>query len=110
MEIKGTIIFKGETKEYGSNGFTKREFAVKTEEQYPQEIGLELVKDKCELLDQYNLGDNITVSINLRGNSWTNPQGEVKYFNSLQGWRIERDGSVSSETPTHETDTNPLPF
>lgn len=98
-EVTGNLIVKNETKEYGSNGFKKREFVVKTDDsQYPQEILLELVQDKCALIDNYDIGDDIKVSYNLNGRSWVNPQGEVKYFNSIQGWRIEKL-EASSDTP-----------
>jgi len=62
---------------------------VTTDEQYPQHIMVEFVQDKCDLLNSYGVGQDVKVSINLRGREWTNPQGEVKYFNSIQGWRIE---------------------
>ena len=50
---------------------------------------IEFVQDKTDLLNTYQVGQQVKVSINLRGREWTNPQGEVKYFNSIQGWRIE---------------------
>ena len=96
-EATGVLIVKNETKELGSNGFKKREFVIKTDSQYPQEILIELIQDKCGLIDNYNIGDNIKVSYNLNGRSWVNPQGETKYFNSIQGWRIEGLQSESSE-------------
>lgn len=89
MEIQGKIKFIGETATFGNNGFRKRELAITTEEQYPQTILIEFVQDKCDLLNNYKVGHNVKVSINLRGREWTNPQGEVKYFNTIQGWRIE---------------------
>lgn len=89
MEIEGKVKLIGETKTYGNNGFRKRELVVTTDEQYPQHILIEFVQDKCDLLNNYNVGQDVKVSINLRGREWTNPQGEVKYFNSVQGWRIE---------------------
>ncbi len=73
-----------------SASFKKRELVVTTEEQYPQHIMIEFTQDKTDLLDQYKPGDSVKVSINLRGREWVNPQGETKYFNSIQGWRIER--------------------
>ena len=73
-----------------SASFRKRELVVTTEEQYPQHILVEFTQDKCDLLNSYNVGDAVKVSINLRGREWTNPQGETKYFNSIQGWRIEK--------------------
>ncbi len=89
MEVEGKIKKIEETKEYGNNGFRKREVVITTEEQYPQHLAIEFVQDKTDLLNNYNVGQNVKVSINLRGREWTNPQGEVKYFNSIQGWRIE---------------------
>jgi len=49
---------------------------------------VEFVKDKCQILDNYAEGQQIVVGINLRGRSWESPQGEVKYFNSIVGWKI----------------------
>lgn len=89
MEVQGKVKMIGETQTFGSNGFRKRELVVTTEEQYPQHIMIEFVQDKSDLLNSYAAGQDVKVSINLRGREWTNPQGEVKYFNSIQGWRIE---------------------
>lgn len=89
MEIQGVIKLIDETKTYGSNGFRKREMVITTEENYPQHILVEFVQEKVDLLDAFKPGHRVKVSINLRGREWTNPQGEVKYFNSIQGWRIE---------------------
>ena len=89
MEIQGKIKFIGETQSIGSNGFRKRELVVTTEEQYPQHLMVEFVQDKTELLNNYQVGQQVKVGINLRGREWINPQGESKYFNSIQGWRIE---------------------
>lgn len=89
MEVQGRIKMIGETQTFGSNGFRKRELVVTTEEQYPQHILVEFVQDKTDLLNSYQVGQQVKVSINLRGREWVNPQGETKYFNSVQGWRIE---------------------
>ena len=90
MDITGKIKLINETKEYGSNGFRKRELVVTTEEQYPQDLSVEFIQDKCDILNSYNIGDSVKVDINLRGREWQSPQGEIKYFNSIQGWRIEK--------------------
>ena len=90
MELEGKVKMIDETKTYGSNGFRKRELVITTEEQYPQHILIEFVQDKTDLLNQYKEGDAVKVSINVRGREWVNPQGETKYFNSIQGWRIEK--------------------
>lgn len=97
MEVQGKIKVIGETQIFGSNGFRKREVVVTTEEQYPQSIMVEFVQDKTDLLNNFAVGQNVKISINLRGREWTNPQGEVKYFNSIQGWRIENLEQVVSQ-------------
>lgn len=99
MEIQGKVKMIDETKTYGSNGFRKRELVVTTEEQYPQHLMIEFVQDKTDLLNAFKEGDLVKVSINLRGREWVNPQGETKYFNSIQGWRIEK---VSAEADSQE--------
>jgi hypothetical protein len=90
MEVQGKIKKIDETKEYGNNGFRKREMVITTEEQYPQFLNIEFVQDKCDLLDKYQIGDEVKIGINLRGREWINPEGEAKYFNSIQGWRVEK--------------------
>ena len=89
MEVQGRIKLIGDTQTFGNNGFRKREVVVTTEEQYPQHIMIEFVQDKTDLLNTFQVGQQVKVSINLRGREWVNPQGETKYFNSIQGWRIE---------------------
>lgn len=101
MEVQGKIKVIGETQTFGNNGFRKREVVVTTEEQYPQHIMVEFVQDKTDLLNNFNIGQQVKISINLRGREWTNPQGETKYFNSIQGWRIEnlQTEAASSNIP-----------
>jgi len=97
MEVQGRIKVIGETQTFGNNGFRKREVVVTTEEQYPQHLMIEFIQDKTDLLNTYQVGQQVKVSINLRGREWVNPQGETKYFNSIQGWRIE---ALQSEAPS----------
>lgn len=102
MEIQGRVKMIDETKTYGNNGFRKREIVVTTEEQYPQHILVEFVQDKTDLLNNYQVGQLVKISINLRGREWVNPQGETKYFNSIQGWRIENaevEGNTENMPP-----------
>ena len=95
MEVNGKIkVINAE--QQVSASFRKRELVVVTEEQYPQFISINFVQDKCDLLNNYRVGDAVKVSINLRGREWTNPQGETKYFNDIQGWRIEK---IQAEAP-----------
>lgn len=96
MEISGIVKKIGDTQQV-TDSFRKRELVVTTEEQYPQNILIEFVQDRSSLLDSFNTGDKITVGINLRGREWTSPQNEVKYFNSIHGWRIEKAGAAAPE-------------
>ncbi|HOD10307.1 MAG: DUF3127 domain-containing protein [Flavobacterium sp.] len=89
MEVTGKIKVVNAEQQVSAS-FRKRELVVATEEQYPQFISINFVQDKCDLLNNYNVGEAVKVSINLRGREWVNPQGETKYFNDIQGWRIER--------------------
>lgn len=104
MEVQGRIKMIGETQTFGNNGFRKREVVVTTEEQYPQHLMIEFVQDKTDLLNNYQVGQQVKVSINLRGREWVNPQGETKYFNSIQGWRIE---ALQAEAPNAEVPPMP---
>lgn len=88
MEVTGRVKFIGETETFGSNGFRKRTIAIVTNEQYPQTLGIDFLQNNVALPDQLQLNQEVTISINLQGREWTSPQGEVKYFNSLVGWRI----------------------
>ena len=89
MEIIGKIKVLKETQNIGGNGFRKREVVITTEEQYPQHILVECIQDKCDLLNGYAVGQNVKIHINLRGREWVSPEGVSKYFNAIQGWRIE---------------------
>ena len=100
MEVTGKIKKIDETKTFGSNGFRKREMVLTTDEQYPQFLLIEFVQDKCDLLNNFSVGEDVRISINLRGREWQSPQGEVKYFNSIQGWRLEKlQAGVPGEVP-----------
>jgi hypothetical protein len=122
MEVSGKIKKIDETKTFGSNGFRKREMVVTTDEQYPQMIMVEFIQDKCDLLNSFNVGDDVKISINIRGREWINPEGEAKYFNSIQGWRIEKAqggaepvppaeaGGFEPATNVSKEETDDLPF
>lgn len=99
MEIKAKLLEKYETATFGASGFKKREFVVEYSEnpQYPEFIKFELIQDKCEQLDGFNVGQEMNVAFNLKGRKWTNPKNEVVYFNSLQAWRISAANDVASQ-------------
>ncbi len=106
MEVTGRVKMIDQTKEVGSGGFKKRDIVVTTDEQYPQHILVQFVQDKCDLLNNYQVGDQVKIDINLRGREWTNQQGETVYFNTIQGWRI---GKVQAEAPAAAPQTPPMP-
>ena len=76
------------------------------EEQYPQPISIEFLKEKGDLLNQLNEGDKVKVSINIGGREWTSPQGDVKYFNSITGWKVEKVDSTGGPEPTQASPSN----
>jgi hypothetical protein len=75
-----------------SEKFSKREFVIETQDQYPQLVIFQATQDKCSLLDNVQLSSQVEVSFNLKGREWTSPAGEVKYFNTVEAWRIEKVG------------------
>nr|DAP26543.1 MAG TPA: SINGLE STRANDED DNA BINDING PROTEIN/RNA BARREL, PROTEIN-DNA COMPLEX, REPLICATION-RNA.2A [Caudoviricetes sp.]DAX78225.1 MAG TPA: SINGLE STRANDED DNA BINDING PROTEIN/RNA BARREL, PROTEIN-DNA COMPLEX, REPLICATION-RNA.2A [Caudoviricetes sp.] len=89
MEIQGRIktIFATET--VGQNGFQKRDLVITTDGQYPQDIIIQFAQGNCALLDNLQIGQMVKIHFNLQGREWTSPQGEVKYFNTVVGWKIE---------------------
>ena len=98
MEVTGILKMKFDTQKV-SDRFSKREFVLTTEASspYPQHVSFQLTQDKCNLLDQYNVGDEMKIQFNLRGREWNGPQG-IKYFNTLEAWRIEKmSGGVSNQ-------------
>ena len=95
LEVSGKVHHLGEEQQVTAS-YTKRELVIKTDEQYPQFILIEFGQGKCnDYLDKLQVNDEVKVSINLRGREWVNPQGETKYFNSIQGWRIEKENATA---------------
>jgi|SRR6218665_691456 len=103
MDITGILKVKTEAQQV-SDKFRKREFVLTdNSSQYPQHISFQLTQDKCSLLDQYNVGDELKVHFNLRGREWTSPKGEIKYFNTLEAWRIEGGNSAASNASSNSS-------
>lgn len=105
MNVTGKILEIFDTQNI-SNTFKKREFVLEYAEnpQYPEYIKFEMIQDKCALLDGLNVGDTVNVFFNLKGRKWTDPKGEVKYFNSLQAWKFETEASGGSTPPPPSAD------
>lgn len=104
MNLKGKIIEINET-QLVSSTFEKREFVVEYAEnpQYPEYIKLEAIQDKCALLDKFKVNQEVSVEFNLKGRKWIDAQGQTKYFNSLQAWKIE---GVSGQSNVSEVYNN----
>src|SRR6185436_12079581 len=95
LQFKGKLKVKG-SEQAVSDRFRKREFVIVDDSsQYPQFVSFQLTQDKCALLDNINIGDEIVVSFNLKGREWKSPQGEIKYFNSLEAWKIDKSSASS---------------
>ena len=89
MEATGKLRAIFDTKQV-SERFTKREFVLElVDGKYPQTVLFQLTGDRCSSLDGFKVGDEVRLEFNLRGREWKSPQGDVKYFNSLDVWRIE---------------------
>ena len=111
MEATGKLRVIFETKQV-SERFTKREFVLElVDGKYPQTVLFQLTGDRCTHLDQFQVGDEVRLEFNLRGREWRNPQGETKYFNSLDVWRIERarDASRSRRDTANRPDLEVAP-
>lgn len=111
MQITGTIKQIFDTKIIGEKKFRTREFILSDDaDKYPQVISFQFTQDKCAYLDSYKRGENVTVTFNLRGREWTSPQGETKYFNTLEAWKIERNGGQSANDSPQRVKQDDLPF
>ena len=116
MNIKGKLVEIFDTVQV-TETFKKREFIVQDNRnpEYPEYIKVELIQDKVSLLDSLGVGDEINVLINIKGRKWEDKEGNIRYFNSIQGWKIETESSgINQETPqqpdSQENDDSDLPF
>ncbi len=104
MEVVGQLKLKYDTQKV-SDKFQKRDFVLATDlsTPYPQYVSFQVTQDKCTMLDSFNQGDEIRVQFNLRGREWNGPQG-IKYFNTLEAWRIERAAGSSQQQSSQPQD------
>jgi hypothetical protein len=117
LETNGRIHKLFETKQV-TERFRKREFVVELADnpRYPQFVMFQLTGDRCENLDGYNEGDEVRVEFSLRGREWKSPQGEIRFFNSLDVWTLERAGASSGDRAglpddvPPPTDQDDIPF
>lgn len=97
MVIEGKLHSKSDTVDV-SEKFKKRDFVVEYVDNplYPQYVSFQVNQDRCSLMDNFVPGDKIEVTFNLRGREWISPQGEKKYFNTLEAWRIQKVESAAA--------------
>lgn len=99
-EFTGTVKKVGDVQMVGSNGFSKRELIVTSEEErYPQVVAFEFLKERAEQLDAVKENERVTVRFDISGREWTAPDGTVRYFNSLRGWKVERLDEAGADAP-----------
>lgn len=95
FEVEGKLhrIFPTEQK---SASFQAREFVLEVPDgNYPQLIKFQAVQERCNILDNYNEGDRVKVSFDLRGREWNG-----KYLTNLNAWRIESaEGAANTSAP-----------
>lgn len=85
-----------------SDKFRKREFVLSTDlnTPYPQHILFQTTQEKCSMLDNLRTNDEVKVFFNIRGREWTNPEGQIKYFVTLEAWRIDKFTPVEPTSPS----------
>ena len=94
LKINGRVKLIMDLQSWDS-GFTKREFVITTNEQYPQDVKLECIKDKTNLLEGLAEGDEVEVSFNVRGNEYNG-----RYYVNLQAWKLQKqDDDMNQEAP-----------
>jgi len=109
IEATGKLHAVFDTK-HVSERFTKREFVLELADgKYPQTVLFQLTGDRCGQLDAFQVGDEVRLEFNLRGREWRSPQGEVKYFNSLDVWRIQPARDAARGRRGEPRDVEPPP-
>lgn len=117
MNLQGSVKKISDIQTFES-GFQKQEMILLTQEQYPQPISIEFFKDKIDLLNGLKEGDFVNVHINIQGREWTSPKGEIRYFNTITGWKIESENKAQEKIPSKkkeepkiaDDDNDDLPF
>lgn len=101
MEISGKIKVIGEHQVFDS-GFSKVQLVITSDEQYPSDIPIDFLKDKGDLLQNFNVGDSVKVSINIRGSEYNG-----KHYVSLNGWKIENMNQPNNQSNSNIPQGNP---
>jgi hypothetical protein len=109
IKLTGTVYHVGTTQQV-SEKFKKREFVIKTNEQFEQFVLIQVINDRCDLLDSLKFNDLIDVMINIRGREWTDKNtGQKKFFNTLEAWQITFAGLNSQNNYQSQPAPQPAP-
>ena len=124
FEISGKVIDISPVNQV-SDKFKKREFVIEKKEAggaavFIDYIKFQLVQDKCDLINESFLNEEIKIWFNLKGNKWER-DGKINYFTNLDAWKIEklssqvRDQNIQSHTtlediPPENDELSDLPF
>ena len=107
FEITGKIIDVLPVNQV-SDKFRKREFVIEKKETggaavFIDYIKFQLVQDKCELVNESFLNEEVKIWFNLKGNRWER-DGKVNYFTNLDVWKIEKVSEAGKEqnNPVHD--------
>jgi hypothetical protein len=111
MQIKGKIHEIGNTIPV-TETFFKREFIIEYAEnpKYLQYINFQVIQDKCSILDNYEIGQEVDVYFNLQGKPYKNKKGETHYFNSLQVWKLNPAVETEQKVDLSVNQEDDLPF
>jgi len=102
--IIGKLKVIGDLQTFDS-GFVKQQIVVTSDEQYPSDIPIDFLKDKTDYLQIFKVGDNVTVSVNIKGSEYNG-----KYYVGLNGWSIKKTKVENqNETPPSNMG-NPKPY
>lgn len=88
-DIIGKVYFKSEVELIGANQMKKQILVVETDNQYPQKLPIEFIKDKVDLLNNLQIGQQVKVSVNVRGNEYQDRNQVTRFGLSFQGWKVE---------------------
>ena len=104
-QVKGQLAVIFDLKKINER-FHKRDFVLEVTENpdYPQYVTFQLTGNRCGLIDSFNIGDELKISFNLKGNKWGGPDGNTKYFNSLDAWKIEIPTKEYGSANDHQQD------
>ena len=111
MNLKGKVKLVGQTEQV-SDKFKKRDLVITTNENptYPQYITVQCTNDKCVMLDNLSVGTEVSLEINLRGREWKSPQGDTRYFNTIECWKVDVIGSAPMIKSLSAPVVDDLPF